>query len=43
MIRNHIDGLYRTLQEIFARADKAHAATNEIANQMAEERFKIAA
>jgi len=42
-IRRHIDGLYRTLLEIFARADKASAATNEIANQLAEERFKVAA
>ena len=41
-IRNHIDRLYDTLMEIFARADKAHAATNEIANQMAEERFMAA-
>lgn len=38
-IRQHIDGLYDTLMEIFARADKAKAATNEVANQMAEERF----
>lgn len=41
-IQKHIDGLYDTLMEIFARADKANAATNEIANQMAEERFKAA-
>lgn len=41
-IRTHIDGLYDTLMEIFARADKANAATNEIANQMAEERFMAA-
>ena len=41
-IRTHIDGLYDTLMEIFARADKTKAATNEIANQMAEERFKAA-
>ncbi len=41
-IRKHIDGLYDTLLEIFARADKANAATNEIANQMAEERFMAA-
>jgi leucine dehydrogenase len=41
-ILSHIDGLYDTLMEIFARADKAKAATNEIANQMAEERFMAA-
>ena len=40
VIRTHIDSLYGTLLEIFDRADKANAATNEIANQMAEERFK---
>lgn len=38
-IRTHIDGLYDTLMEIFERADHQSAATNEIANKMAEERF----
>jgi len=41
-IRSHIEGLYGTLMEIFDRADKANAATNEIANKMAEERFMAA-
>jgi len=41
-IRTHIDGLYDTLMEIFERADEATAATNEIANKMAEERFMAA-
>ncbi len=41
-IRAHIDGLYDTLMEIFERAEKLSAATNEIANKMAEERFMAA-
>ncbi len=41
-IKSHIDGIYDTLLEIFARAEKANAATNEIANKMAEERFMAA-
>ena len=41
-ILKHIDGLYDTLLDIFGRADVAQAATNEIANEMAEEKFTAA-
>ena len=36
----HVAGIYETLLEIFARAERESCSTHEIADRMAEERFK---
>jgi|TARA_R110002072_G_scaffold123048_10_gene258118 leucine dehydrogenase len=36
----HIDGIHSTLLEIFKRSDRQGLATSEVADHMAEERFK---
>ena len=41
-IHAHLDHIYDTLLEIFERADAAGAATNVVADRMAEERFRAA-
>ena len=38
-IYKHLDGIHDTLLEIFERADTEGAATNFVADQIAEERF----
>jgi leucine dehydrogenase len=38
----HFDRIHATLLEIFERADTEGAATNFVADQMAEERFRTA-
>jgi leucine dehydrogenase len=43
IVRAHIDRIHETLTEIFTRAETERAATNVIADQMAEERLAIAA
>ena len=42
-IFEHLDRIHDTLLEIFERADTERAATNFVADQMAEERFRAAA
>ncbi|MBO6782868.1 MAG: Glu/Leu/Phe/Val dehydrogenase [Alphaproteobacteria bacterium] len=39
----HLDRIHDTLSEIFQRADSEQAATNAVADRMAEERFRPAA
>ena len=42
-VRAHVDGIHRTLLEIFQRAESERAATNIIADQMAHERLRALA
>jgi leucine dehydrogenase len=42
-VRRHIERIHDTLTEIFTRAEAERAATNVIADQMAEERLQAAA
>ena len=37
----HVAGIYETLLEIFARAERANCSTHAVADRMAEERFKV--